>query len=129
MQLFKWQRITVGWAHYVMGCFNVPGALSDALDDASPSHLHQPWRLDGFDTAQCGDGRAGARRFKSKGKAGGDTQGASRVEPYAYWPLDRKMLNRRPAKKAAARQGLESVVHAAKSGAAKGRKAKRQKQQ
>lgn len=64
-------------------------------------------------------------RFKSKGRAGGDTKGASRVEPYAYWPLDRKMLNRRPAKKAAAEQGLDAVVRAAKSGAAKGRKAKR----
>jgi ribosomal RNA-processing protein 12 len=68
-------------------------------------------------------------RFKSKGKAGGDTKGKSKVEPYAYWPLDRKLLNRRPAKKAAAKQGLDRVVRSAKTGAAKGRKAKRQRAQ
>ncbi len=53
--------------------------------------------------------------------------GKSKMEPYAYWPLDRKLLNRRPDKKAAAKQGLDQVVRAAKSGAAKGRKAKRQR--
>lgn len=68
-----------------------------------------------------------ACRFKGKGRAGGDTRGSSRVEPYAYWPLDRKMLNRRPGKKAAAQRGLDTIVGAAKSGAAKGRKAKRQR--
>lgn len=47
------------------------------------------------------------------------------MEPYAYWPLDLKMLNRRPSKKADAREGLDSVVKAARAGAAKGSKAKR----
>jgi hypothetical protein len=37
------------------------------------------------------------------------------------------MLNRRPGKKAAAQRGLDTIVGAAKSGAAKGRKAKRQR--
>lgn len=49
------------------------------------------------------------------------------MEPYAYWPLDRKMLNRRAGKQAAAKKGLERVVKAAKSGAVKGHKAKRRK--
>ncbi|BDA46153.1 RRP12-like protein [Coccomyxa sp. Obi] len=66
-------------------------------------------------------------RFKSKGKAGGDQKGSSRVEPYAYWPLDRKMLNRRPSKKKEAQEGLDQMVRAAKSGAARGNKAKRQR--
>ncbi|KAK9818389.1 hypothetical protein WJX72_011834 [[Myrmecia] bisecta] len=60
-------------------------------------------------------------RFKAKG-TGGDVKGSSKVEPYAYWPLDRKMLNRRPSKKAAAQKGLENIVGAAKAGAKQGRK-------
>ena len=60
-------------------------------------------------------------RFKAKG-GGGDVKGASKVEPYAYWPLDRKMLNRRAAKTAAAKSGLGDVIG---KGAAKGAKAGR----
>ena len=67
------------------------------------------------------------RRFKARKGAKGDTKGASKVEPYAYWPLDRKMLNRRAGKQAAAKKGLERVVKAAKTGAAKGHKAKRRR--
>ncbi|KAL2939801.1 RRP12-like protein [Bienertia sinuspersici] len=33
-----------------------------------------------------------------------------KLEPYAYWPLDRKMLSRRPEHRAAARRGMGSVV-------------------
>jgi ribosomal RNA-processing protein 12 len=66
-------------------------------------------------------------RFRSK-KSGGDVKGSSRIEPYAYWPLDRKMLNKkRRGKQAAASKGLEKIVTGAKQGAAKGRKAKRQR--
>ena len=44
------------------------------------------------------------------------------MEPYAYWPLDRKLLNRRPGKKAAAEQGLQAVVRsAARAGKGKGK--------
>ena len=32
------------------------------------------------------------------------------MEPYAYWPLDRKMLNRRAGKSAEAKEGLLGVV-------------------
>lgn len=49
------------------------------------------------------------------------------MEPYAYWPLDRKMLNRRQSKKVQAKKGLASVVHTAKAGGGKGNKTKRQK--
>lgn len=48
-------------------------------------------------------------RFKAK-KAGGDVKGGGAVEPYAYWPMDRKMLNRRPSKAAVAKAGLNAVV-------------------
>lgn len=43
-------------------------------------------------------------------KAGGDLKRKDKLEPYAYWPLDRKMLSRRPEHKAAARKGMASVV-------------------
>ena len=66
-------------------------------------------------------------RFKARKGAKGDTKGKSGVEPYAYWPLDRKLLNRRSSKQAAAKKGLQGVVKGAKAGAAKGRKAKRQR--
>ena len=46
------------------------------------------------------------------------------MEPYAYWPLDPKLLNRRPSKKASAKEGLAKVVRSAKqSGIMHGRKA------
>jgi ribosomal RNA-processing protein 12 len=63
-------------------------------------------------------------RFKAK--TGGDMKGKSKVEPYAYWPLDRRMLNKkRKGKQAQASKGLANIVKGAKAGAAKGRKAKR----
>lgn len=66
-------------------------------------------------------------RFKSQ-KGGGDVKkGSASVEPYAYWPLDRKLLNRRASKARGAKAGLDRIVTAAKEGAAKGRKAKRLK--
>ena len=46
-------------------------------------------------------------RFKAKSKGtGGDVKGKSAIEPYAYWPLDRKMLNRRQQKTKSAKQGM-----------------------
>eukprot|EP00899_Mesostigma_viride_P010128 jgi/Mesvir1/19116/Mv12859-RA.1 len=58
--------------------------------------------------------------FKSKKKGtGGDVlrhtgkhkgKGTGPLEPFAYWPLDPKMLNPREAKKKAARNALASVV-------------------
>ena len=60
---------------------------------------------------------------------GGDVKGSAKVEPYAYWPLDRRLMNRRQQKSKGAKKGLDKIVAAAKEGAAKGQKAKRQRQQ
>lgn len=43
-------------------------------------------------------------------KARGDLKRKDKLEPYAYWPLDRKMMSRRPEHRAAARKGMTSVV-------------------
>ncbi|PSC74246.1 ARM repeat superfamily [Micractinium conductrix] len=67
-------------------------------------------------------------RFAAKKKGtGGDVKGSAKVEPYAYWPLDRRLMNRRAQKSRGAKQGLDKIVAAAKAGAAKGHKAKRQR--
>jgi ribosomal RNA-processing protein 12 len=69
-------------------------------------------------------------RYKAKHKGkpgGGDAKGNSKHEPFAYWPLDKRLTNRRPDKQAAAKSGLASIVQGAKAGALKGAKAKRQK--
>ncbi|XP_038879236.1 RRP12-like protein isoform X2 [Benincasa hispida] len=47
-------------------------------------------------------------------KAGGDVKRKDKLEPYAYWPLDRKMMSRRPEHRAAARKGMVSVVNMTK---------------
>ncbi|RDX76023.1 RRP12-like protein, partial [Mucuna pruriens] len=49
------------------------------------------------------------KEYGSK-KAGGDVKRKDKLEPYAYWPLDRKMMSRRPQLRAAARKGMASVV-------------------
>lgn len=67
-------------------------------------------------------------KAKHKGKVGGgDAKGSSKHEPFAYWPLDKRLTNRRPDKQAAAKEGLASIVKGAKAGALKGAMAKRQK--
>ena len=43
MQLFMWQRDTVGWAHYAMYCFMCLVPLMLLM--VPEPHLHQPWRL------------------------------------------------------------------------------------
>lgn len=43
-------------------------------------------------------------------KASGDIKKKDKFEPYAYWPLDRKLLNRRAEHKASARKGMASVM-------------------
>lgn len=68
----------------------------------------------------------GGDRFKAK-RAGGDVKGKSAVEPFAYWKLDRKMLNKRTHKRSGASKELSNVVGGARAGAAKGAKAKRQR--
>ncbi|KAL5572312.1 hypothetical protein UlMin_021909 [Ulmus minor] len=43
-------------------------------------------------------------------KASGDVKKKDKLEPYAYWPLDRKMMSRRPEHRTAAKKGMASVV-------------------
>jgi hypothetical protein len=64
-------------------------------------------------------------RYKSRAGASGDVKGKASVDPYAYWQFDRKMLNRRRGKQAAASKGLSGIVGGAQAGALKGAKAKR----
>ncbi len=65
-------------------------------------------------------------RYKPKqASTGGDVKAKAKLEPYAYWQFDRKMLNRRRGKQAEASKGLGSLVRGAQAGAAKGAKAKR----
>uniref|UniRef100_A0A0A9DZQ1 Uncharacterized protein n=1 Tax=Arundo donax TaxID=35708 RepID=A0A0A9DZQ1_ARUDO len=53
------------------------------------------------------------QEYTSK-KAGGDLKKKDKMEPYAYWPLDRKLLNRRSDRKASARKGMASVMKVTK---------------
>ncbi|MCL7022506.1 hypothetical protein MKW94_005403 [Papaver nudicaule] len=53
------------------------------------------------------------QEYASK-KAGGDLKKKDKLEPYAYWPLDRKMMSRRPEHRASARKGMASVVRMTK---------------
>ncbi|KAL6777299.1 hypothetical protein ACKKBF_B20970 [Auxenochlorella protothecoides x Auxenochlorella symbiontica] len=68
-----------------------------------------------------GRGAGGARRAQHTGerfksaKAGGDVS-KGRTEPYAYWPLDRRLMNRRAHKAKGAKQGLDAVVNAGRRG-------------
>lgn len=65
-------------------------------------------------------------RYKPKAAgASGDVKGKAAVDPYAYWQFDRKMLNRRRGKQAAAAKGLGGILGGAQAGALKGAKAKR----
>ncbi|KAK1287476.1 hypothetical protein QJS10_CPB19g01953 [Acorus calamus] len=47
-------------------------------------------------------------------KARGDLKKEGKLEPYAYWPLDRKLLNRREERRATARKGMARVVKLSK---------------
>ena len=73
-----------------------------------------------------GENRHSADVYRAKKGARGDAQGKDRkLEPYAYWQLDPKLLNRRASKKAAAKDGLARVVRNAKqAGIHHGQKAK-----
>ena len=59
----------------------------------------------------------------ASGKTIVKTKGTKKLEPFAYWPMDRKMLNRRAAKRKDAKKGLLHVVKS--KGAKKGKKSKR----
>lgn len=55
-------------------------------------------------------GRAYTGNEYASKKALGDVTRKDKLEPYAYWPLDRKMMSKRPEHRAAARKGMASVV-------------------
>ncbi|QDZ25086.1 NUC173 domain-containing protein [Chloropicon primus] len=59
----------------------------------------------------------------ASGKTIVKTKGTKKLEPFAYWPMDRKMLNRRAAKRKDAKKGLLHVVKS--KGAKKGKKSNR----
>ncbi|GKV24693.1 hypothetical protein SLEP1_g34276 [Rubroshorea leprosula] len=59
-------------------------------------------------TSESGWAYTGGEYASKKG--GGDVKRKDKLEPFAYWPLDRKMMSRRPEYHAAARKGMASVV-------------------
>ncbi|GAB2291556.1 hypothetical protein Dimus_025810 [Dionaea muscipula] len=63
-------------------------------------------------TAESGWTYTGSE-YASK-KARGDVKKSGKLEPYAYWPLDRKMVSRRPEHRAVARRGMARVVKLSK---------------
>jgi len=66
-------------------------------------------------TAEPGKaGRAYTGKEYASRKAGGDIKRKDKLEPYAYWPLDRKMMSRRPQQRAAAKKGMATVVNMTK---------------
>jgi|Transcript_3369 ribosomal RNA-processing protein 12 len=75
-----------------------------------------------------GDGKHSTDRYKAKKGAQGDRMNGA-LEPYAYWQLDPRMLNRRPSKRAKAGAGLAKVVrNTGQIGIMTGQKAKDAKQ-
>ena len=67
-------------------------------------------------TARGSNKAHGAEAYRAKKGAKGDVRSKSRkLEPYAYWPLDPKLLNRRASKRASAKEGLGRVVRNAKA--------------
>nr|XP_043627919.1 RRP12-like protein [Erigeron canadensis] len=93
---------------------DMPAGLdSDATSLAGSNVSVNPRRADKRrKTTKSGWAYTGSE-YSSK-KAGGDLKRKGKLEPYAYWPLDRKMVSRRPEHRAAARKGMSSVVKMSK---------------
>ena len=102
--------------------FKSSGARSARTDATRKTSSHSAERFRASKGGASGD----VVRSKKGGTKSGKS-GASSVEPYAYWPLDRKMLNRRPTKARVAAGGLEKVVAAGRAGARAARDAKRRR--
>ncbi|CAN0858252.1 RRP12-like protein [Linum grandiflorum] len=83
-------------------------AKSEAGSKASTKTMQKKRRK----TSESGWSYTG-KEYKSK-KAAGDVKRKGKLEPYAYWPLDRKMMSKRPEQRAAARRGMSSVVRMTK---------------
>ncbi|XP_051150403.1 uncharacterized protein LOC127264880 [Andrographis paniculata] len=82
------------------------GEADDGRSEISGSSRKTKKRLK--TTSEAGWAYTG-KEYASK-KARGDLKRKDKLEPYAYWPLDRKMMSRRPEQRAAARRGMASVV-------------------
>ncbi|KFM26255.1 RRP12-like protein [Auxenochlorella protothecoides] len=82
--------------------------------DSDDSDFEDLRGFSGLDLALKGAQSHTGERFKSA-KAGGDVS-KGRTEPYAYWPLDRRLMNRRAHKAKGAKQGLDAVVNAGRRG-------------
>ncbi|CAN8285157.1 unnamed protein product [Cochlearia groenlandica] len=65
-------------------------------------------------TSESGSYAYTGKEYASK-KASGDLTRKDKFEPYAYWPLDRKMMSHRPDQRAVAVRCMSSVVKMAKS--------------
>ena len=73
-------------------------------------------KADGDDAKKAAAAKKTAKKTPAKKGAKGDVRSKSRkLEPYAYWPLDPKLLNRRASKRASAKEGLGRVVRNAKA--------------
>ncbi|OWM74363.1 hypothetical protein CDL15_Pgr013267 [Punica granatum] len=89
---------------------------SDTNSEAAFSHLSTGSSKKGQQkrrkTSESGWAYTGSEYVSKKAK--GDVKRKDKLEPYAYWPLDRKMMSRRPEHRAAARKGIASVVRMTK---------------
>ena len=63
-------------------------------------------------------------KYKNK-KAGGDHKIAGAPDPYSFWALDRKLLNRRAQKRKGAKEALKGVVKTTSMKGAKSTKRRR----
>ena len=77
---------------------------------------------------RTGPSQHSAAAFRSSKKDAGGDVSRTGVQPYAYWPMDAKLLNRRAGRRRSARAGLDSVVRAVKhAGAGKQKQGRGQK--
>ncbi|ONK64460.1 uncharacterized protein A4U43_C07F26270 [Asparagus officinalis] len=72
--------------------------------DFSAAHIVTPFRSKEKSVSVCT-----GNEYTNK-KSSGDVKKKDKLDPYAYWPLDRKLLNRRVERKASARKGMASVM-------------------
>ena len=69
-------------------------------------------------------------KYRNKKGTGGDRKVAGAPDPYSFWALDRKLLNRRAQKRRGAKEAISGVVNASKkSRADAGSSHKRRKKQ
>lgn len=87
---------------------------SDARSEAAESSASKSTRKTQKCIKQSESGWAYTGNEYASKKARGDVKRKGKLEPYAYWPLDRKMVSRRPEHRAAARKGMSSVVKMSK---------------